>query len=153
TISGSDTHVTLATNLSYANSFAATGGSELMIRDGNLFSLAGTAAFTQVTVDGAGQLQTKGATTVSRVTLGGKVEWQNTGVVTEPGPLTVGDASRYRALFTNEAEGVFDITGNWGIGIGSVATSSFANAGLLKKSAGAPSTIAVPVVNTGTVEA
>ena len=47
---------------------------------------------------------------------------------------------------------MFDLAGNVGIGIGTAATSTFTNQGLVAKTAGSLSTVAIAMANTGTIE-
>jgi hypothetical protein len=152
-VAGTGAHVALATTLSYAGAFSQGAGTELSINGGDALTLTGTAALSHTTIDGQGRLITNGATSLASTVLGGTVQWTNGGTLTETAQFTIGDTSGHKALFTNQAGGIFNIGGNAGIGIGSLATSSFANAGLLEKTAGAMSTVAVAIANTGTVEA
>ena len=125
---------------------------ELTIDTGNILALTGPASFTHDTVDGAGQLTTKGATSVATVTLGGTAQWYNAGTITETSTLTIGDGLGDKAMFVNQATGVFGVAGNAGIGIGTATTSSFTNQGMLAKTAGGTSAIALAVINSGTLE-
>ena len=151
-IAGTGAHVTVARNLVYAGAFSAGATTELSIAAGDLLQLAGPASFTSDTVDGAGRLTTNGASAVSLVTLGGTAQWYNAGTLTETGALTVGDSAGNAATFANLATGVLDLAGNVGIGIGTAATSTFINQGLVAKTAGSLSTVAIAIANTGTIE-
>ena len=151
-IGGSGAHVTVTASLSYAGTFSQTAASELTVNDGDILTLSGTASFSGNTVDGAGRLSTKGATTLSKVTLGGTAEWLNAGTIDAVGKLTVGDAFGNAATIFNQAGGVFDIVGDNGIAIGSAATSRFINDGVLEKTGGTGrSIVATEVVNSGTI--
>jgi fibronectin-binding autotransporter adhesin len=150
-IAGTGAQVTVAHNLGYVSTFSAGTNTELSIAAGALLQLTGPASFTHDAVDGAGRLTTKGATAVNLVTLRGTAQWYNTGTLTETGALTVGDSASNVATFDNQASGIFDLAGNAGIGIGTGA-SIFKNEGLLAKTTGSTSAIAIAVANTGTLE-
>jgi hypothetical protein len=153
TIAGSGADLTVARVLSYAGSFSAGANTELTIASADLLQLSGTASFYHDTIDGAGQVRTAGTTTVNQVTLGGTAQWYNTGTLNlTGGMLTVGDGAGNVATFNNQAAGVFDLAGNTNIGVGT-AVSIFKNQGLLAKTAGGLSKIAIALTNTGTVEA
>jgi hypothetical protein len=99
-------------------------------------------------------LDTKGKTTLSGLTIGGTVEWQNEGTVTQTGgSATIGDASGDTALLDNASRGTYDIIDDSGIGLGSSTASFIQNAGLLEKTGGTgTSAIAPAITNTGTIE-
>jgi len=151
-IAGTGAQVTVAHTLGYGGTFSAGANTELTIASGALFQVNGSANFLRDTVDGAGRLTTQGASTVSTVTLGGTAQWYNTGTITETAALTIGDSLGDKAIFVNQAAGVFDLAGNVGIGRGTATTSTFTNQGLLAKTAGSTSTIGVALANTGTIE-
>jgi hypothetical protein len=152
TIAGTGADVTVTRKLGYTGIFSATTNTELSITSGNLFELSGTAAFHQDTIDGAGQLRTEGSTTANQVTLGGTAQWYNTGTLSLiGGKLTVGDNAGNVATFNNQATGVFDLVGNTNIALGKGA-SIFKNQGLVAKTAGSLSKIAIGVTNTGIIE-
>jgi hypothetical protein len=152
TIAGTGAHVTVGRNLVYASAFSAGATTDLSVAATDLFQLTGTASFTHDTVDGAGRLMTEGTTTVNMVTLGGTAQWYNAGTITETGTLIVGDTAGNAAKFVNQATGVLDLAGNVGIGIGTAATSTFTNQGLVAKTAGSLSTVSIAMANTGTIE-
>ena len=116
--------------------------------------MSGAATFAGGTVDGSNFLYTEGTTTVSGLTIGGTVEWENTKTVNQSGgQVTIGDASGDEAILYNTPKATYDIADNSGIGRGSSTASYIDNAGLIDKSGGTgTSTIAPHVVNTGTLE-
>jgi hypothetical protein len=152
-ISGSGTSVTLGETLTYAGSFSEGADDTFMLSGGNLL-LRGAAAFAGGTVDGSKRLETEGTTTVSGLTIGGTVEWENTKTVTQTGgTVTIGDSSGDKAFLDNTATDVYDITGASAIGRGSSTASHIENAGLFEQTGGTgTSTIAPAVTNTGTLE-
>jgi hypothetical protein len=153
TIAGSGADLTVARVLAYAGSFSGSSKTDLAIATGDSLRLTGTASFHQDTVDGAGRLTTAGTTTVNQATLGGTAQWYNTGTLSlTGGTLTVGDGAGNVATFNNQLGGVLDLAGNVNIGVGT-ADSVFKNQGLLAKTAGSLSKVAIAVTNTGTVEA
>jgi hypothetical protein len=156
-IAGTGALVTLATNLSYAGAFSQSSSTELTINSGVALTLSGAVAFSHTSISGLGQLNTSGPTTLGSTVFGGAFagtqQWLNTGTITETAQFTLGDNSNHKVVFTNQVGGVFNIAGSAGIGIGSASTSGFVNAGLLEKTAGNPSKIAVGILNTGTAEA
>jgi hypothetical protein len=153
TVSGSGTSVTLDENLSYAGAFSEGAGVTFVLSAGHLL-LNGADTFAGGTVDGSNVLDTKGTTTLSGLTIGGTVEWENEGTVTQSGgSATIGDAGGDTAFFDNTSRGIYDITDDSGIGLGSSTASNIQNAGLLEKTSGAgTSAIAPAVTNTGTIE-
>ena len=153
TISGSGTSVTLDENLSYAGAFSEGAGVTFVLSGGHLL-LNGADTFAGGTVDGSNVLDTKGTTTLSGLTIGGTVEWENEGTVTQSGgSATIGDAGGDTAFLDNRSGGIYDITDDSGIGLGSSTASNIQNAGLLEKTSGTgTSAIAPAVTNTGTIE-
>ena len=100
-ISGAGTDVTLDESLSYAGSFSEGAGDTFVLSGGNLL-LSGAATFAGGTVDGSNFLYTEGTTTVSGLTIGGTVEWENTNTVNESGgSATIGDANGDEAFLLN----------------------------------------------------
>jgi hypothetical protein len=152
-ISGSGADVTLGEALTYSGSFSEGAGDTFVLSGGNLL-LKGAAAFAGGTVDGAKLLETEGTTTISGLTIGGTVEWENTKTVTQTGgTVTIGDSSGDKAFLDNTATGAYDITGASAIGRGSSTASYIKNAGLIEQTGGTGiSTIAPAVTNTGTLE-
>ena len=153
-ISGADADVTLDKNLSYAGSFSESAGDTFVLSGGHLL-LSGAATFAGGTVDGSYVLHTAGTTAVSGLTIGGTVEWENTGTVNESGgSATVGDASGDTASLFNTKNAIYDILDNSGIGLGASTASDIKNTGLLEKTGetGTTSTIAPSVTNTGTID-
>ena len=157
-ISDLGTVVALGENLSYAGDFNLENSATLEL-DGFTLTLSGIDAFSDLpTVDGSGTLITAhGATaSVAGMTVGGTVDWQNSGTVDEIAPLTIGDGSLSAATFTNEAGGVYDFTTDSGIMIapGAAVSASFVNlaGATLEKTAGTgDSAITVGFANDGKV--
>ena len=128
--------MTLDENLSYAGSFSEGAGDTFVLSGGHLL-LSGAATFAGGTVDGSNILYTEGTTAVSGLTIGGTVEWENTGTVNESGGnVTVGDASGDEAILYNTAKAIYDILDNSGIGLGASTASYIKNAGLFEKTGG-----------------
>ncbi len=158
-----NTLVTLDETLSYAGTFNLEEGSTLDL-NGVTLTLSGTNTLSsnnsgvQPVIDGTGTLVTAhgSTTTVSLFTLGGAVDWQNSGTVNQLNTLTIGDGTFNAATFINEKGGVYDLLNDSGIGIGVVTTSKFINdAGATFEktgSTGGDSTVAVAFTNSGTVE-
>ena len=105
-------------------------------------------------MDGSDFLYTEGTTSVSGLTIGGTVEWENTKTVTQSGgTVTIGDASGDEAILDNTSKATYDILDNGGIGLGASPASYIKNAGMFEKTGGtATSVIAPAVTNTGTLE-
>ena len=58
-------------------------------------------------MDDSALLETQGTTTVSGLTIGGTVEWENTNIVNESGgSATIGDSS---GVLYNTSTGIYDI--------------------------------------------
>jgi hypothetical protein len=151
-ISGSGADVTLDEALTYSGSFSEGAGDTFVLSGGNLL-LTGADTFAGGTVDGAKLLETEGTTTVSGLTIGGTVEWENTNTVAQTGgTVTIGDSSGDKASLDNTATGVYDITGASAIGRGSSTVSDIKNAGLFEQTGTGTSTIEPAVTNTGTIE-
>ena len=126
------TDVTLNALLNYPGSFSEVDDT-FFLSGGNLV-LSGAATFAGGTVDGSKILYTTGTTTVSAglvsagLTIGGTVEWINTGALTQSGgTVTIGDASGGKAILNNEKSGIYNITDDSGIGLGSSTTSNIKN--------------------------
>ena len=93
-ISGAGTDVTLDESLDYAGSFSEGAGDTFVLSGGHLL-LTGAATFAGGTVNGSKLLETEGTTTVSGLTIGGTVQWENTAAVTQSGgTVTIGDVER-----------------------------------------------------------
>ncbi len=116
--------------------------------------MTGGDTFSGGTVDGSKLLETEGTTTVSGLTIGGTVEWENTNTVNESGgTVTIGDASGDKAILFNTAKATYDILDNSGIGLGASMASYIDNAGLFEKTGGAGTSVIAPsVTNTGAIE-
>jgi hypothetical protein len=146
--SAAGTEVTLAGSLAYAGAFTLGAGATVSSTGAFLY-LTGDANFSGGSVDGAAALYTKGAATLSGLTLGGTAKWVNSATVTQQGGnLTIGDSSGSAATFDNAATGVYDIADDSGIGLGVSTSSSLINLGLLDKTGGAgASLIAANIYN------
>jgi hypothetical protein len=153
-ISGSGASVTLGEALTYAGAFSEAAGDTLALTGGPLVLTGANDVLSGGTVDGSRWLLTKGTTRVSGLTIGGTVEWENTGTVNESGgSATIGDASGDKAILYNTPKATYDILDNSGIGLGASTTSYIDNAGLFEKTGGTgASAIAPGVTNTGTIE-
>jgi hypothetical protein len=115
------TLVTLGENLSYARIFNFEGGADLNL-GGFTLTLSGSDTFNGVLVDGTGTLVTAAGSKISltNLTLGGAVVWQNSGTITEFNNLQIGDSSFDVAKFVNERGGTIDFTADVGIAIGAL---------------------------------
>ena len=152
-ISGAGTDVTLDRNLTYAGSFSE-GADDTFVLSGGDLALSGAATFTGGTVDGSNFLYTEGTTTVSGLTIGGTVEWENTaGVTQSDGTVTIGGSSGDEAILFNTLKAVYDIDDDSGIDQGSSTASYIENKGLIEKMGGTGvSTIVPGVTNDGKIE-
>jgi hypothetical protein len=124
------------------------------VLSGGHLLLTGAASFAGGTVDGSNILETEGTTTVSGLTIGGTVKWENTGAVTQSaGTVTLGDTDGNKAILDNMSTGTYAITGDSGINRGSSTASNILNAGLIEKTGGTGASTIVPnVTNNGTIE-
>jgi len=154
TVSGSHTLLTLGEFLTFAGVFADTTGARVALTGGGL-ALTGESNFAGGTVDGARELETKGSTSLSGLTLGGTVDWANSGMVTESlGALTLGDAKGATAVLSNSSTGTYDLDDDFGVDVDHATASYIANAGLFEKTGGAGvSLVAAGIVNTGRIVA
>jgi filamentous hemagglutinin len=153
-ISGAGADVKLDKNLSYAGSFSEGADDTFMLSGGHLL-LSGAATFAGGTVEGSNFLYTEGTTTVSGLTIGGTVEWENTSAVNQSGGnVTLGDnIAADEAILYNTPKATYDIIDDSGIGLGASTASYIHNGGLLEKTGGTEtSTIAPSVTNTGTIK-
>ncbi|HKI20195.1 MAG TPA: hypothetical protein VKA15_20060, partial [Isosphaeraceae bacterium] len=152
-ISGAGTDVTLDENLGYAGSFSEGADDTFALSGGHLL-LSGAATFAGGTVDGSNFLYTEGTTTVSGLTIGGTVEWENTEAVTQSGgTVTIGDAGGDEAILFNTLKATYDIADDSGIDRGSSTASDIKNGGLFEKTGGAGvSTIVPKVTNNRTID-
>ena len=83
------------------------------------------------------------------LTLGGKMNFYNYGVVTQSGQATVGDASGPGAAITNKAGATWNLTAAVGFSGG----GTFNNSGLLEKTGAGVSLIVAAIANNGTITA
>jgi hypothetical protein len=153
-ISGSGTPataVTLDEAPTYFGVFSEGDDSALTLTGGTV--LAGNATFSGGTVNGSHTLFTEATTSVSGLTIGGTVNWDNTRTVNQSGGnVTIGDSSGATAYMTNALGGIYDIADNSGIGLGTSTASSITNNGLFEKTGGTgPSVIAPKLGNFGTI--
>jgi Protein of unknown function (DUF3383) len=152
-IFGAGTDLTLDESLNYAGSFSEAEGDTFVLSGGHLL-LSGAATFAGGTVDGSKFLYAEGTTTVSGLTIGGTVEWENTNVVNERGgSATIGGASGDEAILYNTPKATYNIADNSGIARGSSTASHIDNAGLFEKAGGTGTSLIAPAVaNSGTIE-
>jgi hypothetical protein len=137
--------------VSYSGAFSAAAAT--LALNGKVLVLNGASSFTGSTVDG-GFLQTRGATTVAGLTVGGAASWQNYGTATQSGGVTIGDASGSTAIVSNFAGATYDLTADVGLTPEAGGSGSFNNSGLLEKTGGAgTSVIGLRVNNSGAVGA
>src|SRR5208337_5360427 len=81
------------------------------------------------------------------LTIGGTTTFDNAKTLTQSGgSVTVGDASGDVAELQNAATGIWDITDNSGVGLGSSALSSISNSGLFEKTGGTGTSVVTPNV-------
>ena len=153
-ISGAGTDVTLDENLNYTGSFSEGAGDTFVLSGGHLL-LSGAAIFAGGTVDGSKLLYTEGTTTVSGLTIGGTVEWENINTVNQSGGnVTLGDnIPADEAILFNTSVATYDILDDSGIGLGASMASFIKNTGLFEKTGGTGTSVIAPAVtNTGTIE-
>jgi hypothetical protein len=157
TITGNQTTVMLAENLSYAGAFTLQGGPvTLDLASGVTFTLSGTDAFTvSAALDGNGVLVTaKGSSTdLSSFTFGGSDVWQNFGTVGQAGGIAIGDSSFNAATFINEKGGLYEFSGGYNIAVGAALDSSFVNdlGATFEDIVGAANTVGVDFFNSGAI--
>jgi hypothetical protein len=151
-------NLTLGENFTYKGTFTFEN-SGLINLGGVTLTLSGNDTFTNSIIDGTGTLVTAHGSTnsVSGFTLGGAVNWRNSGTINEFSTLQIGDGSFDVATFTDERGGVFDFVADVGIAAPPVAqsASSLINAAgaVLEKTGGiGDSQIFVDVTNNGVVE-
>jgi len=147
--------VTLGENLTYSGAFSEDANDPFVLSGGNLV-LSGAATFTGATVDGSNFLYTEGTTTVSGLTIGGTVEWENTNAVNQSGGnVTLGDnIPADEAILYNTPKATYDILDNSGIGLGASTLSYISNTGLFEKTGGTGTSVIAPSFSetaTGTV--
>ena len=147
-LAGTGAELTVAQNLTYGGAFSETANTSLSIANTDVFTLNGPATLSKAVIDGPGQLKTAGTTALAGATIENLANWANSGTVTETGQLTL--SSKRATDFYNMKGGEFDLANNFGIN--ATTTTHVVNSGLLKKTAGGLSTLAVALVNNGTVE-
>jgi hypothetical protein len=150
--------VTLGETLSYGGTFNFTGGD--LSLGGVSLTLSGKDTFSNnATFDGTGTLVTaKGsAVALSTVVLGGAVDWQNSGRISESSTLQIGDGSLDVPEFVNMKGGILNFTTDVGITLGAPPTAptlSFVNsagATVAKTGGTGDSEISVDFINNGAV--
>ncbi len=150
--------VALGEILSYGGTFNFTGGD--LSLGGVSLTLSGSDTFSNnATFDGTGTLVTaKGsAVALSTVVLGGAVDWQNSGKISESSTLQIGDGSLDVPKFVNMKGGILNFTTDVGITLGSPPTPptlSFMNsagATVAKTGGSGDSEISVDFINNGAV--
>jgi hypothetical protein len=153
TIDSAAAKVLLNTSLSYEGAFALLNGGTMTIAAGKTLTLTDGSTFNGALVNGAGTLITGGMVLATgALTVGGTVTWQNNGIATLTGALTLGDNTKNKVVLTNGAKGSVNIIGANGINLGGSATSVFQNLGLLAKTSNSgTSHIKIDVVDTGTI--
>jgi hypothetical protein len=151
-VSGASTKLTLSGNTTYGGGFTLAGNATVSLAGASLV-LAGKADFSGGTVNGAHNLDTEGATTVSSLTIGGTANWVNTGTVTQSGgTVTIGDAGGGASLLYIATKATYDITDASDINSGSGAGPRIANAGLFAKTSSSGTSVIKPnFTSTGTV--
>ena len=96
-------------------------------------------------MDGSRWLVTKATTTVSGLTIGGTVEWENSSTVNESGgSATIGDAGGDDPILFNTPKATYDILDNSGMGLGASTASYIDDAGLFEKTGGAGTSVIAP---------
>jgi hypothetical protein len=156
-ITDGGTVVTLGENLGYAKTFMLQSGALLNINGINRkLTLSGTNFFGNAEIGGTGTLITAAgsSTNVNGFTLGGGVDWQNSGTVGSVGLLQLGDNTFNAATFFNEKGAVYELTNDVGMQTGLALNSSFVNmagASLEKVGGGGVSTIGVEVIDNGRI--
>jgi hypothetical protein len=144
----------IGTSLTYAGSFAETGGTIDLTAAAAVLDLTGISVLAG-TVSGSGTLEVGSSSTssIDGLTLAGTVTFVDSGgVVSQGGQVTIGTNSSSTAQLETLAGSTYRITED--VGINSAGTGALANAGLFEKSVGTgTSVINALVTNTGTLEA
>lgn len=154
-ITDGGTVATLGESLGYAKTFMLQNGAQLDINGVNRkLTLSGTTFLVNAEIGGTGTLTTTvgSSTDVNGFTLGGGVDWQNTGTVGSVGLLQLGDSTFNAATFFNEKGAVYELTNDVGMQTGLALNSSFINmagASLEKVGGGGVSTIGVELTDNG----
>ena len=151
-VSGSGNSVTLGENLTYAGTFSASSGTTLNL-GGDILTLTGTNSFAGTTTGGSGQVNAKGTTTLSGLTVGGTTVFDLFGSLSESGgSATVGDAVGNVAKLVVAATGTWNILDDSAIKHGSSTASAITVAGLLEKTGGTGTKLISPkVTNNGRI--
>ena len=154
-ITDGGTVATLGESLGYAKTFMLQNGAQLDINGVNRkLTLSGTTFLVNAEIGGTGTLTTTvgSSTDVNGFTLGGGVDWQNSGTVGSVGLLQLGDSTFNAATFFNEKGAVYELTNDVGMQTGRALNSSFINmagASLEKVGGGGVSTIGVELTDNG----
>ena len=142
-VTGAATTLAIGT-LVNAHAFSASGGATLNLSGGN-FALTGANSFSGAMLTGAHTLYDNAASSVSGLTIGGTVTFQNNNTLTQSGgTVTVGDSAGDVATLFNATTGIYDITDNSGIALGTSTASLFANNGLFEKTGGTSTSVIAP---------
>ncbi len=114
--------VTLGENLGYAGTFLLANSFTDLNLGGFSLTLSGNDTFNTATLDGTGTLVTaKGSSiALTDIVLGGTLDWNNFGTISEFSTLQIGDSSNEAAKFVNEKGGTLDFTADVGITIGAI---------------------------------
>ena len=143
----------ITANVTLKASFGEGAGGMVTLAGGSL-SLQGTATLDGV-VNGSSKLYNHGSIAVSGLTVGGTVQLANYSTITQSGGgLMLGDTTGATASLNNAASGIYLITDDTGVTLGTSAGSSITNAGQFEKTGGTGTSLIAPhIVNTGTVTA
>jgi hypothetical protein len=143
--------LTITTTASFAEGFTQTGGT---LTAGGKVTVKGNGALTSGAAEGHTAFVFDGTVALANYTLGGATVLGNKKTTNLTGQITLGDNTGANATIDNEEGGVFDITGDVGIGRGAT-TALFVNAGTLEKTGGSGGTnstvIQVNVTDTGSI--
>jgi hypothetical protein len=143
---------------SYSGDFTLSGGATFdLFEDAGttpIYRLLGTVSLDEGKLIGVGQFVTAGTVQVSGLTVGGTLNWVNSGQATQSADdLVIGDSSADDATLTIAAGGVYAISDDTGVDRGHAAGSMIYNLGTFGKTGGtATSVVAVSIHDTGTIE-
>ena len=159
------TALVIGSDVAVSGTFYQTNGT-VSVASGDTLAVSGAAQFGPFgagQINGPGTLSTKGTTTIDEaLTLGGGLNWTNSGTVNDDGSISAGDGSGGSATLANLAGASFNLTGDF-LTIANASYSdstgshtgslSLVNQGTLAKTGGTgTSTIAVGLDNSGTVD-
>ncbi len=110
--------MTLDESLNYAGSFSEGAGDTFVLSGGHLAVDRGGHASRAGRSTARSCSRPRKRPTVSGLTIGGTVKWENTEAVTQSGgAVTIGDASGDKAILNNTSTGTYDIADDSGIGL------------------------------------